>query len=90
MRCEQASSYLWSSYSKVAMFLSTCQQMPQIIQLYTVSIPREIKVRNSRIDNFSINQIYTFLLHQVCNVDVGMSSDDSKWADLKSLKSYHF
>ena len=84
MRCEQASSYLWSSYSKVAMFLSTCQQMPQIIQLYTVSIPREIKVGNSRIDNFRINQIYTFLLHQVCNVDVGMSSADSKWADLKS------
>ena len=58
--------------------------MPQIIQLYTVSIPREIKVGNSRIDNFRINQIYTFLLHQVCNVDVGMSSDDSKWADLNS------
>ena len=73
--------------------LCSCQdvnKMPQIIQLYTVSIPREIKVGNSRIDNFSINQIYTFLLHQVCNVDVGMSSDDSKWADLKSLKSYHF
>ena len=47
MRCEQASSYLWSSYSKVAMFLSRCQQpvkMPQIIQLHTVSVPPESKL----------------------------------------------
>ena len=89
--------YIWDvnklalSYGQVIPgFLSRCQQpvkISQNIQLYTVSIPREVKVGNSRIDNYSINQIYTFLLHQLChynNVVVGMSSDDSKWADLKS------